>query len=72
MSRGQFPLLVVVLAGDVQRPKPDFSLEKSVTHGALLLVLFRARNQSPELCFRSQNHLKALAVVLGPIFNSCL
>lgn len=71
-SRGQFPLLVLVLAGDLQSLKSDFSCEKTVTLGALLLFLCRARNQSPEQCFSSHSHLKALAVVLGPIFNLCL
>lgn len=55
-EQGPFPLLVVVLAGDLQSLKSDFSQEKSVTISALLLFLFRARNQSPERCFSSQNH----------------
>lgn len=55
-EQGQFPLLVVVLAGHLQSLKSDFSQEKSVTLSALLLFLFRARNQSPERCFSSQNH----------------
>lgn len=55
-GQGQFPLLPVVLAGDLQGLKSDFSQEKSATPSALLLFLFRARNQSPERCFSSQNH----------------
>lgn len=55
-KQGQFPLLVVVRAGDLQSLKSDFSQENSVTLSALLLFLFRARNQSPERCFSSQNH----------------
>lgn len=54
-EQGPFPLLVVVLAGDLQSLKSDFS-QKSVTLSALLLFWFRARNQSPERCFSSQNH----------------
>lgn len=47
-EQGQFLLLLVVLTGDLQSLKSDFSQERGVMLNAFLLFLFRARNQSPE------------------------
>lgn len=53
-------------------PNSACSWDRSAALGALLLFLFRARNQSPERRFSSQKRLKALAVVFGPMFNLLL